>query len=349
MSQPQRVQSQTDSQSQPQPLQIPPAELLAEYSAWTVQAPMVRYSKLPFRELCGGYNTHITYTPMMLSTEFSRSEYARASDFSTSSSERGVFELRRRRTAGWHDEAFEKHSQLTRGALIAQFAASEPVPFMQSAELIAPYVDAIDLNTGCPTSWAYAEGIGGALLRRPETVRDIIRTTHDRLGSSLPVTVKIRIDQDEKRTEQLIRNAVAAGVSLVGIHGRYRTQASTSPVNLDGVRLAQSFSDVPTISNGDAWSLDESLRIRDVTGCNGVMSARGILSNPAMFAGYNETPMECVDKFINLAIAYGLPFPLFHRHLAYMLESRMSKSQRLSWHTLHSIPGALDWIHEQPL
>lgn len=272
-----------------------PEQLLSEYDAWTVQAPMVRYSKLPFRELCAAYNTHITYTPMMLSTEFSRSEYARASDFSTSPSERGLFNLRRRRRGGVDEDAFEKHTQSVRGSLIAQFAASEPVSFMQSAELIANHVDAIDLNTGCPTSWAYTEGIGGALLRKPEVVRDIIRTTYDRVGSTLPVTLKIRIDKEEKRTEQLIKNAVMAGVSLIGIHGRYRTQASTTPVNLVGVRLAQSFASVPTISNGDAWSLEESRRIREATGCEGVMSARGILSNPGMFAGYEETPMDCVD------------------------------------------------------
>ncbi|TIA92906.1 hypothetical protein E3P99_00342 [Wallemia hederae] len=335
-----------------------PAQLLTDYDGWTVQAPMVRYSKLPFRQLVGEYNTHITYTPMMVANEFSRSEYARASDFSTSLSERAVFSLRRRRrggvgVSGRHafdslsdSSAYEQHTTPVRGCLIAQFAANEPVSFSQSAELIAPYVDAIDLNTGCPTAWAYEEGIGSALLRKPEIVADIIRTTYDRLGGALPVTVKIRIDKEEKRTEQLIRNAVMAGVSVIGIHGRYRTQASTTAANMEGIHLAQSFSDVPTIANGDAWSLDHALAIRDKTHCEGVMSARGILSNPAMFAGYKDTPMECVDKFTHLAIAYGLPFHLFHRHIAYMLESRMTKKQRLSWHTLHSTPAALDWMEE---
>ena len=321
---------------------VTPAELINEYNAWTVQAPMVRYSKQPFRELCASYNTHITYTPMMLSKEFARSEFARAADFSTSNSERAIFNLSRRKSNG----EYEKTTEPVRGCLIAQFAANEAVTFSQSAELIAAHVDAIDLNTGCPTQWAYEEGIGSALLRKPEVVADIVKTTYDRVGSKLPITVKIRIDKEERRTEQLIKNAVMAGASIIGIHGRYRTQSSTTPVNLDGIALARSFSSVPTISNGDAWSLEQSLDIKDKTGCNGVMSARGLLANPAMFAGYEETPIECIDRFIDLSMSYGLQFPLFHRHIYYMLESKLSKSQRQSWHNVISTATALEWIEE---
>lgn len=32
---------------------------------------------------------------------------------------------------------------------------------------------------------------------------------------------------------------------------------------------------------------------------SGVMSARGILSNPAMFAGFDRTPVECIDEWVS--------------------------------------------------
>ncbi len=34
--------------------------------------------------------------------------------------------------------------------LVAQFAASNATEFAAAAEMIAPYVDAVDLNCGCP-------------------------------------------------------------------------------------------------------------------------------------------------------------------------------------------------------
>lgn len=44
----------------------------------------------------------------------------------------------------------KSNERLVRGALIAQFAASDPVHFADAAELIWPHVDGIDLNCGTP-------------------------------------------------------------------------------------------------------------------------------------------------------------------------------------------------------
>jgi hypothetical protein len=52
------------------------------------------------------------------------------------------------------------------------------------------------VGAGCPQSWAYKEGLGCALLRKPESVRDLIRTTKQRVGWDFPVTVKVRVDPD---------------------------------------------------------------------------------------------------------------------------------------------------------
>lgn len=49
---------------------------------------------------------------------------------------------------------------------------------------------------GCPQSWAFQEGIGCALLRKPETVRDLVRQVKGRIGWEFPVSVKIRVDPD---------------------------------------------------------------------------------------------------------------------------------------------------------
>lgn len=66
------------------------------------------------------------------------------------------------------------------------------------------------------------------------------------------------------------------------MHGRTRHQASTAPVSLDAISFAveSAKKEVPIVANGDAWSLVDSEEIRRKTGVQGVMSARGLLSNP---------------------------------------------------------------------
>ena len=211
----------------PEPIHVPAPTMLDTFETVNVLAPLVRCSKLPFRHLCSLYETHVTTTPMILAEEFSRAQIARTSDFSTSRDERGVFWMKPRRSnvkaAEVHPEdrvsktyyvppeGSSKHSRLpptptppspdsvlVRGSLLAQFASPNGPSLADAAELISPYVDGVDLNCGCPQKWAYHEGIGCALLRKPELVRDMVRCTHDRMGWNWPVSVKIRVDPDLK-------------------------------------------------------------------------------------------------------------------------------------------------------
>ncbi|KAG8858926.1 hypothetical protein FRB96_004746 [Tulasnella sp. 330] len=259
---------------------------------------------------------------MILAKEFSRSAVARQSDFTTSTNERGVFVMQERSS---------NRKRLVRGSLIAQFAASEATSFADAAELIWPHIDGIDLNCGCPQPWAYKERIGSFLLRQPDTIRDIIHTTRGRVGQRFPISIKIRIDSDLKKTDQLIQTAIHAGASHIAVHGRTRHQPSTAPVSLESISFAVEAAKgvVPIVANGDAWSFVDSENIRETTGVQGVMSARGLLANP---------------EFVWLSTSYGLPFGLFHRHLQYMLEDRLMKQERAVFTQLPSLASTIDYL-----
>ncbi len=56
---------------------------------------------------------------------------------------------------------------------IAQFGANSAREFARAAALVAPFVSGVDLNCGCPQSWACAETLGAALMDRRELVRDM--------------------------------------------------------------------------------------------------------------------------------------------------------------------------------
>jgi tRNA-dihydrouridine synthase 4 len=68
---------------------------------------------------------------------------------------------------------------------------------------------------------------------------------------------------------------------------------------------AKEHASVPIIANGDICQYSDVARVAEVTGVDGVMSARGILANPALYAGYATAPLECVTDFVKLAIDYG--------------------------------------------
>ncbi|KAM0786055.1 hypothetical protein ACM66B_006866 [Microbotryomycetes sp. NB124-2] len=350
-----------------QPAQVVlPQELLSSFEGINVCAPMVRYSKLPFRQLVSLYDCHITTTPMMLAKEFSRSAVARDADFSTNAAERGTFDLVERCTgnsvAEWDDSPEQrsglhterqqkKKTRRVRGSMIVQFAANDPVHLADAAELVRPWVDGIDLNCGCPQKWAYQEGIGSALLRKPESVRDLVRATKQRLGWDFPVSVKIRVDSDLSLTNALVRTAIEAGADILTVHGRTRYQQSQShPVDLDAIKFAIECAkgQVPCVANGDVFTLEEANKSRKHTGARGAMSARGLLANPALFAGFNETPMEAVSQFIQISTACGLIFPLFHRHVAYMLESHFKhRSDRVFFNSLPSHAAVVDYLTDE--
>ena len=91
------------------------------------------------------------------------------------------------------------------------------------------------------------------------------------------------------------------------------------------------------------------------------MAARGLLENPAMYAGHPTTPASCVQvswymskalilqnallqDWVRLALSTGTHFTCFHHHLIYVLSSSMGKAERKAFNALTSTAAVLDYI-----
>lgn len=259
---------------------------------------MVRYSKLPFRMLIRDYGVDVSYTPMILAHEFIRSQTARDSDFTTCDLER------------------LPTSDGRRHALIAQFASSDATEFARAAELIAPWVDGVDLNCGCPQSWAIKEGIGCSLMEDLALVASLVRAAKERLHPSRSVSVKIRIHKDLKQTFAWVQAVEAAGVDFITIHGRTRSQRSSTAPDYEAIKMLKELVRVPVLANGDVYSIDDAASIVGNTNVDGIMAARGILENPALFAGHVITPVDCIRRFLAYVVRYPIPFPLVLHHFS---------------------------------
>ncbi|KAG0640838.1 hypothetical protein HOY80DRAFT_776458 [Tuber brumale] len=287
-----------------------------------VQAPMVRYSKLPFRALVRDYRVDLCYTPMILAKEFVRNQTARLSDFTTNASDR---------------------------PLIAQFGAHSSIDFSRAAELVKPYADGVNLNCGCPQTWAIQEGIGCKLMRQPQLVKEMVRATKDRCGEDFCVSIKIRVHHDLRETVDFVKMVESSGVDYITVHGRRRSQRSSEPVNLEAIALVKSIAGVPIVANGDVFSLEDVERIVGITGVDGVMAARGLMENPALFAGFRKTPWGAVERFLHYNANYGpLPYQLALHHVGEMLRDMMVKKERAEMtRNSGSMVELLDWLDER--
>jgi tRNA-dihydrouridine synthase 4 len=269
--------------------------MLQEKRMVRISAPMVRYSKLAFRMLVRNHGVDVAYTPMIISDCFVRSQAARDVEFTTNEKDR---------------------------PLVVQFAAHNAEDFAAATEYVSPYADGVDLNCGCPQRWAMSEGYGSHLLKHPERIADMVATARRR--TTIPVSVKIRIATDIPMTVELARRAERAGAAWITVHGR-TPQQRCQPVDYDAIKAVKDALAIPVVANGDIMTLVDAEAVYARTGVNGVMSARGLLSNPALF-DVNASVRGIAAEWVELALSSGTPFPCFHHHLMYMLEGVMSRS-----------------------
>ncbi|XP_046578362.1 tRNA-dihydrouridine(20a/20b) synthase [NAD(P)+]-like [Haliotis rubra] len=362
-----------------------PLELFSEKKVIKMCAPMVRYSKLPFRLLVRKYDCDIAFTPMIISDSFIQSQKARDSDFTTC-----------------------KHDR----PLIVQFAASKPKDFADAAEIVSPYADGVDLNCGCPQRWAMADGYGACLIKKPELMCDIVKEARARVPQEeFTVSVKIRIHKDIRDTVDLCQKVEKAGASFISVHGRTKHERC-QPVHYDAIKVIKDSVSVPVVANGDIKSMDDVSDVCDKTGVDGElmsvprqewMVSTGVdgelMSVPRQEDGelmsvprqeielmsvprqewmtgvdgelmsvprqermlsrclcqdrsgwcdqHNppSPPAMCVNEWVDLGLSLGAPFSNFHHHLMYMLEPNLCRAERRYFNSLTSMSSVLDYLN----
>uniref|UniRef100_A0A915APC4 tRNA-dihydrouridine synthase n=1 Tax=Parascaris univalens TaxID=6257 RepID=A0A915APC4_PARUN len=289
-----------------------------EHQPLFVAAPMVRYSKLPFRSLVRLYGADLVYTPMINANNFITSEECRSSEFTTNKSD---------------------------SPTIVQFASNEPVEFAVATELVYRYCSGVDLNCGCPKRDVMRGGCGSSLLSKPERIADMIAHARRRIADTqFTISVKIRLNSDIRRTVELCRQVESAGASYICVHGRTPTQRS-EPANHEAIALVKSVMRIPIIANGAIGSYQEALQVAKRTQTDGVMVANGLLDNPAMFAGHHSTPMQCVLDWLRITAEQGSAFDLFHQQLIFMLRSTLTSPQRTLFNELTSRAAVVDFLN----
>lgn len=268
-----------------------------------ILAPMVRASSIPLRSLALSYGCDLVYTEEIVdraitSTDRMYNEKLKTIDYVK---KKETFSKKVLKRMEKNNEplpcVLRIDPELEKDKLIYQIGTGESNLALPAATMVANDVDGIDINCGCPKKFSVSGGMGSALLEDLPRLCDIVSTLRRNL--SIPVSCKIRLLKDDKKTIDFVSAIVKAGANSVAIHGREPGDESQMAAKLDRltnvVQLLKSSSiGVPIILNGDLYTRNDIVNMRNKTGADGVMLARPALYNTSIFRKppVDEVPIE---------------------------------------------------------
>jgi tRNA-dihydrouridine synthase B len=222
-------------------------------------APQAGVSESPFRRLCRRFGADVVVS------EFVSAEAIRRGNERT------------------HD--YLRFDQAERPIGVQIFGA-DPAGMADAAALVeevyAP--DFLDINFGCPVKKVVKRNGGSGCLRDLELVERIIRSVADAVR--IPTTVKIRSGWNDETRDPvgIALRCEQAGARVLTLHPRTRTDFYSGTANWQEIASVVAALEIPVVGNGDVRSGADAVRMREETGCAGIMIARASHGRPWLFA-----------------------------------------------------------------
>ena len=248
-------------------------------------APMAGVTDLPFRLICKELGCGLLYTEMI---------NAKALCYDDQNTKKMLNILD------------EEHP------VAVQIFGSEPEYMGRAAKILNDYPNEIlDINMGCPAPKVIKNGDGSALMKNPKLAAEVL--TNVVKNSNKPVTLKIRKgwDDDSVNAVEIAKIAEDCGIDAIAVHGRTREQFYSGKADWDIIGQVKNAVSIPVIGNGDIVSVEDVVKIREMTNCDAVMIGGGAQGNPWIFKRidhYLKTgeilPGPTKEDKINIAIKH---------------------------------------------
>lgn len=170
--------------------------------------------------------------------------------------------------------------------IAAQLVGTDPENMLKAAEKLAEMRDIkfLDINAACPVPKIVKKKAGAYLIKEPENLYKTIELLSSKLA--IPVTVKLRSGYSvmgHAHIRNVSKNCEDRGAGAIFIHGRTQKQGYSGNIDLEAIREVKNAVDIPVFGSGNILNAELAKQMIDMTGCDGVMVARGSYGNPWIF------------------------------------------------------------------
>ena len=229
-----------------------------EIKSKLVLAPLAGYTNSVYRNICGDMGASLVYTEMI--------------------SDKGLLydNDRTLRMATGKEDTYP---------LAVQIFGYDIEEMVKAAKIVDEKCDCdiIDINMGCPVKKVIKANSGSYLLKDIEYAAKMVREIKKVISKPLSVKMRIGWDHDSINCVEMAQALEAAGVDMIAVHGRCKSDMYQGKSNWDWIKKVKESVNIPVVGNGDLKCGKDVIAFLKYTNCDAVMIGRASFGNPWVF------------------------------------------------------------------